>query len=144
MDPSPRQLLAVTHARRLHSGKGTVTHGKRLRSGNGYLPHIRRLRSGNGSVTHGKRLRSGNGTVTHGKRLRTGNELLQSFQIGKRLQIKRLRSGMASACAASAQRHGKLLEIAFFLTHGKRLRSGMGTELLQSFQISFLDSADCF
>ena len=35
MDASPRQLLAVTHGRRLHSGNGTVTHGKRLHSING-------------------------------------------------------------------------------------------------------------
>ena len=49
MDASPRQLLAVTHGRRLHSGNGTVTHGKRLHSGNGTVTNGRRLKSGNDS-----------------------------------------------------------------------------------------------
>ena len=84
--------------------------------------HDRRLHSGNGTVTHGKRLRSGNGTVTHIRRLRSGKKMMTHG--------RRLRSGNGT------------------VTHGKRLRSGndsgMGTELLQSFQIGFLDSADCF
>ena len=67
MHASPRQLLAVTHGRRLHTGHGTVTHGKRLRSGHGAVTHGRRLAAcGHGTVNHGKRLQSGNGTVTGG------------------------------------------------------------------------------
>ena len=49
MDASPRQLLAVTHGRRLHSGKGTVTHGKRLHNGNDTVTHGRHLHCIKGS-----------------------------------------------------------------------------------------------
>ena len=33
MDAIPRQLLAVTDGKRLHSGNGTMTHGRRLHIG---------------------------------------------------------------------------------------------------------------
>ena len=84
MDASPRQLLAVTKGKRLHSGNATLTHGrrlhhgKRLHSGKATVTHAKRLHSGNATMTHGrrmhhgKRLHSGNGTVTHGRRLHHG------------------------------------------------------------------------